>query len=84
MAVQREVTSVFDELLDFLLSSPTLQQVIDFQVSEAGAERTRYLLDANRDGTLTDAERLELDEFGRIGHVMRMLKIRALENLAQE
>jgi hypothetical protein len=81
MAIPRDVTAtVFDEVFDFLISAPSLAQVTAFRPSETAQERVRYLLAANREETLTLEERQEMDEIGRVEHVMRMLKIRALEN----
>jgi hypothetical protein len=45
--------SVQDEVLDFLVSTPTPQQIIGFHASEAAQLRLRYLLEANHNGTLT-------------------------------
>jgi hypothetical protein len=54
--------SIQEEVLAFLLSSSTPQHIVDFHASETAQERLRYLLDANRQGTLSDEERAELDE----------------------
>ena len=70
-------TSIQEEVLTFLLSSPTPQQIIDFHASEAAQERLRYLLDANRQGILSDEERAELDEASHINHFIILLKARA-------
>jgi hypothetical protein len=35
------------EILDFLLSAPSPQAVIDLRASDAAQERLRYLLDGN-------------------------------------
>lgn len=43
-------------------------QIIDYRASDAAQERLRYLLDANRSGTLTPAERAELEEAGQLNH----------------
>ena len=40
--------SIQEEVLAFLLSTPTPQNIIDFQASEAAQERLRYLLETNR------------------------------------
>ncbi len=84
MVATQANTLLFDEVLDFLASSPTPEQIIAFQPSEALQERVRYLLDANRDSELTANERDELDEFSRLNHFMSMLKIRARRRLAAE
>lgn len=69
-----------DEVLAFLLSSPTPRQIIEFQASDAAQERLRYLLEANRQGTLTDAERAELDEASQLNHFVMLLKARAYQS----
>ena len=70
-------SSIQDEVLSFLLSSPTPQRIIDFHASEAAQERLRYLLEANRQGILSDEERAELEEASQINHFMMLLKAKA-------
>jgi hypothetical protein len=70
-----------DEVLDFLLSAPTPEAVIELRPSEAAQERLRYLLDGNRNESLNDAERAELDAYLQAEHFVRQLKIRAREKL---
>lgn len=77
MAAVQADSLIFNEVLDFLASAPTPDQIIAFTPSEALQVRARYLLDANRGGTLTAEERTELDEFARMNHFVSMLKIRA-------
>lgn len=73
--------SVQEEVIAFLMSSPTPARIIDFHVSEAAQERLRYLLEANREGTITSAERAELDEASQINHFMTLLKAKAYQVL---
>ncbi len=75
MAIVR--ASAYDEVLEFLTSRPTAEQIITFRPSETTQERIHYLLEANRNGTLTAEELGELDEFEQIEHLMRRLKIHA-------
>lgn len=70
-------TSIQEEILDFLLSSPSPQHIIDFHDSDAAQERLRYLLSANRDGTLSAEERAELDEASQMNHFVMLLKTKA-------
>ena len=70
-------TSIQDEVLTFLLSSPTPEQIIAFKASDLAQERLRHLLDANRQGLLTDAERAELDEASQMNHFVMRLKAKA-------
>jgi hypothetical protein len=74
-------TSIQDEVLTFLLSSPTPRQIIAFQASDAAQERLRYLLEANRQGTLSDAERAELDEASHMNHFVIRLKAKAHQSI---
>jgi hypothetical protein len=82
MAVVR--ANAYDEVLEFLISGPTPEQVIAFRPSETTQERISHLLDANRNGALTSEEQAELDEFEQIEHLMRRLKIHAHTKLQQE
>lgn len=68
---------VYDEVLEFLLSSPTPDQVIAFRPSEAAENRIRELVEKSRAGRLTPEEAAEIEEFDRIEHFVRMLKIKA-------
>lgn len=69
--------STIDEVLNFLLSAPSPEQIVAFHASESAQARIRYLLDANRNGLLTDSERLELEEASQLNHLITQLKIRA-------
>jgi len=69
--------SIQEEVLTFLLSSPTPQHIIDFHASDAAQARLRYLLDANREGALSPEERAELDEASQMNHFVMLLKAKA-------
>ncbi len=73
-----------DEVMDFLLSAPTPEAVIALRPSHAAQERLRYLLDGNRNESLNDAERAELESYLQLEHFVRRLKIRAQEKLAKD
>ena len=75
--------TLFDEVIDFLASAPRAEQIIALEPSEALKERSHYLLERNRQDTLTTEERAELDEFTRLNHFVNMLKIRARQRLAK-
>lgn len=68
---------VFDEMIDFLASSPTPRRIIKHKVSPAVQQRLEELLDKNGEGELTEAEAAELDAFRRVNHLMILLKARA-------
>jgi len=66
--------TVLDEITDFLLTGPTAEEIIAFQLPEALEQRALDLLERNRENTLTPDERAEMEEFMRMGHFMNMLK----------
>ena len=68
---------VYREMLDFLGSSPTPQQIIEFRVPAAAQERLDELLEKNREEGLTDAEAAELDVYELVHHSMIRLKAHA-------
>ncbi len=71
------VMTIQDEVMTFLLSSPTPEAIIAFHASDMAQARLQYLLDANRNGALTDEERAELDEASQINHFVMLLKAKA-------
>jgi hypothetical protein len=65
------------EVLDFLLTRPTPQDIIAFKVSDAAQSRIRFLLDKNREETLSATELAELDVYEQLEHPMILLKAKA-------
>jgi hypothetical protein len=76
--------TLFSEIIDFLASTPTPEDIIAFKPSERLEQRLSILLEKNRHDTLGAEERRELDEFLRMNHFMNMLKIRAREIFAND
>jgi hypothetical protein len=75
---------LFDEIMDFLTSSPTPEQIIAFRPSAALDQRLQDLLELNSRDSLNVNERAELEEFLRVNQFMNMLKIRARKKLAKD
>ena len=69
---------VFEEIIDFLASGPTREQIIEFKASAASQRRLAELLEKNREEALTEAESAELDVYEQVDYVMSLLKARAL------
>jgi hypothetical protein len=82
MAIAQPDT-LFSEIIDFLASTPTPEDIIAFKPSDRLEQRLSDLLKRNRQDALTAEGRAELDEFLRMNHFMNMLKIRAREKLAE-
>lgn len=75
-------TRFFDEIVDFLTSCPTPEEVLAFKASANLQARADVLLEKNREGTLTPSEKEELDQFMVIEHLMRLAKARARQRIS--
>jgi hypothetical protein len=73
--------TLFDDILDFLASTPSPSQIIEYEPPEDLQERLSELLAKNRAGQLSKAEQMELDEFLRMNRFMSRLKIKARQKL---
>ena len=67
----------YAEVLDFLITRPTPEEIAAFKVSVEAQERIRTLLDKNREGTLTETETAELNLYEQLEHMMILLKAKA-------
>ena len=77
-------TQIQDEVLDFLLSAPTPEEIVVFHASREAQDRLRYLLEVNRNGTISSSEVAELDEAEHINYMIMMLKAKARKALQSE
>lgn len=73
--------TAYEEILDFITSSPTLRQIVEFTHSEATRERVRFLIAEEESGFLMPSEREELREFQKAVYFIDQLKIRAQRRL---
>jgi hypothetical protein len=76
-----EISTIVDEILDFLASTPTPEQIVAYQPSKTVQGRLRALLNKKQSSGLTPEEQAEFDEFTQINHFMSLLKIRARKKL---
>lgn len=72
---------VFKEVMDFLISRPTPEQIVAFKISSSTQARLEELLDKNQEGSLTDDETTELDIYEQINHLFILLKTHARSSL---
>jgi len=68
---------VYQEIIDFLAASPTPEALIAFKISEAAQERLEDLLDKQREAVLTPDERVELETYRQLNHLVIRLQARA-------
>ncbi|MEO6038275.1 MAG: hypothetical protein ABIQ93_07680 [Saprospiraceae bacterium] len=73
----------FDEIIDFLTSAPTPQEIVAYRPSSALQQRAEELTEKSKTGALSEPDQKELDYFLVIEHLMRMAKIRARQRLAE-
>jgi len=76
-------TETATEIIRFLSSNPSPQEVFNHHVSKRAQERLRRLLVLNEAGLLGEMEQLEMDELQQIEHIMIMLKAQVAEQLQQ-
>lgn len=69
------------EVIQFLSENPSLQEVLDYHVSDRAQARLQRLLALNEAGMLSELEQLEMDELQHIEHVVIMLKAQVAEQL---
>lgn len=78
-----DVSAIYDEVADFLSSSPSPEEIVAFRLSDAAEQLVSNLLEANRTRGLTPAERAALDDYARVERLMQAIKVRAYAKLDQ-
>ena len=68
---------VFEEMIDFLASGPTPEQIAAYKISTNAQERLAELLEKNREEGLSEVENAELDVYEQVDYVMSLLMARA-------
>jgi hypothetical protein len=68
---------VYQEIMDFLITSPTPEALIAFKISEAAQERLEDLLEKYHEAALTPDERVELGTYRQLNHLVIRLQARA-------
>lgn len=68
---------LYDDLLQLFATSANKDLLLNFRLPPEKQAKLDLLLQRNRDGSLTDEEEAELDEFERLEHLGRLLKARA-------
>ena len=74
---------VYDEVLDYLASKASPEDILAFKASEEAEERATYLSEKNSEGTLTPDEEQELQHLLYLSRKISLLKARAAATLNQ-
>lgn len=69
---------------DFLGSAPSLEELAYYRLPDTLQERAQNLLEKNRKGNLNDEERLEIEEFRQIDHLLTLVKLKARLKLKEQ
>ncbi len=77
-------TQAATEVAQFLAHHPTSEEIVAFHPSSEIAERAYELIHSNRNGSLTDEERQELDSYMLIEYLMELVKLEARRQLRQQ
>lgn len=72
-----ELPLTYLEILDFLATRPTCEQLLTFKVSEQSQRRLQTLLQKNRDRSLNPSETAEINVHEQLDALMSLLKVRA-------
>lgn len=72
------LTPVYDELLDYLVSKATPDEILAFRPSPQAQARADELTERNKDETLTADERAELAQMMELDALISVLKAKAL------
>jgi hypothetical protein len=75
------IRTPYQEFADFMTSSPSLEQISQYRLSDESEARISYLLEANREAVITPPELNELDDYTHLEHLMRIIKIRAFAKI---
>jgi hypothetical protein len=78
-----QAVQTVSEIINFLSTGPSPEEVAAYTVSKRSQERLCRLLTLNEANLLSPEEQSELDEIEQIEHIMTMLKARARQQSAE-
>jgi hypothetical protein len=77
------MSRLYEEIVDFIAAGPTSGDVARFEASPQTKERVAHLIHREKTTGLSPEETLELDEYLKLEHIMRLAKARARANAPQ-
>lgn len=76
-----QAVNIYDEIAE-LLANMNPAKVIQFHASKEAQHRLEELLEKNKEGMLTEDEKIEIERFMAVEHIVRLAKTRAHQRLA--
>lgn len=75
-------SDIYRYILNFLVSNPTPQQVLEFKPTASMQNRLKEILAKSSAGQLSESEQQELDDYEQIEHLIVLLKTGSLRCVA--
>src|SRR2546426_9503659 len=72
----------YEEIVEFIAGGPSVSNVANFQASAQAKERVEFLIRKEKTEGLSPEEKMELEDFMQLEHLMRLVKARAHRHLA--
>jgi hypothetical protein len=79
--METEGLRAYDEVMDFLISGPSIEEIVKFQLSDAARQRAQSLLAQEREAEVTADEAKELDFYVELGDFLGILRAKAMLQL---
>lgn len=82
MNAQEYSLPFYEQVLEFLASGPSSQEIVAYRPPQAAQARFSRLLVENRERQLTPMEEEELDHYVGMDRMLSLLKAKALSHLS--
>ncbi len=73
-----DIVSVYDEFLEYLAQKASPEEVLAFKASSSAQLRADELTERNKEGTLSEQERIELEQMLHFNRLVSRLKAKAV------
>ena len=84
MKTSISINPAYEEIINFLAAGITPQSLIEFQLSEFVKERVADLIFREKTEGISSDEKLELDHYFTLEHLLRLSKARAYNFIEDE
>jgi hypothetical protein len=74
----------YEEVIDFIASGPTPDAIVNFRPSPEATDRVSDLIEREKTDGLAAEEKVDLDHYLELEHIMRLAKALARQRFAPE